>query len=317
MSMSFKTSASCSTVCGTGSSTICTLGANSASCSTVCRCTRSCGSCGSARLAGRVPPHGVFLVEQLEERRIPGHSGPRRVVRGGGPCRLLSPRRAACCSCLPTNSSLNFGRNGAEEWWKVSARTMRTVCRSCFGDKRGRRSRRLMAAPADAFNIGHVNRKGLTRDHTQKGLCMCMATWNGSVSKNLFFLGKKKRTSETPSDPALPSHRALTTVSGRGLHPDVSPQSADVHNHAKTAPVEFQLFLSPFSLHRVCFCATTGMLTTVENCNCGTHGFLPYLDHPRHLKMHNDGRRQPCQRTTLRILTVFCTVRTSVPVSVA
>ena len=42
--------------------------------------------------------HGVFLVVQLEERRVPGHTGPRLTVRGHpGPCRLLSPvgRRAS------------------------------------------------------------------------------------------------------------------------------------------------------------------------------------------------------------------------------
>ena len=60
------------------------------------------------------------------------------------PC---SVREASCCSCLPTHSPLNFGGNAAEEWWKVSARTMRTVCRSCFSHERRRRSRRLLAAP--------------------------------------------------------------------------------------------------------------------------------------------------------------------------
>ena len=29
--------------------------------------------------------------------------------------------------------------------------------------------------------------------------------------------------------------------------------------------------------------AAPGMLTTLKNCNCGTHGFLHYLDYPRHL----------------------------------
>ena len=88
--------------------------------STVCCGTRACGPGGSARLTGRIL-HTATLV--------------------------FCPRRASCCSCLPTRSSLNFGGNGAEEWWKVTARTVRTVCRSCFSHKRSRRSRRLLAAP--------------------------------------------------------------------------------------------------------------------------------------------------------------------------
>ena len=59
------------------------------------------------------------------------------------------------------------------------------------------------------------------------------------------------------SNSPRPRHpRALTAVSARGLLPDVSAQSADVLHYAKNAPVEFQRFLSPFSLHRICFCAT-------------------------------------------------------------
>ena len=41
--------------CGTGISRICTKGTTSAMCSTVRSWTRSCGPCGSARLAGRTP----------------------------------------------------------------------------------------------------------------------------------------------------------------------------------------------------------------------------------------------------------------------
>ena len=52
---------------------------------------------------------------------------------------------ASCFSCLPT--PLNFGGSGAEEWWEVSTRTMRTVCRSCFSHEQSRRSRPLLEAP--------------------------------------------------------------------------------------------------------------------------------------------------------------------------
>ena len=71
---------------------------------------------GECRLcqAGRPPPCGVFVV-QLEEHRFPGHSGTRRAVRGLV-LAVFCPRRAACCSCLPTHTSLNIGGNGAEEW---------------------------------------------------------------------------------------------------------------------------------------------------------------------------------------------------------
>ena len=90
VSRSLRTSTSWSTICGTGTSRICTIGAKSASCSTACRWTRSCGPRGSTRRPRT--PHGVFLIEQREERRIPGHTGLRRAVRGlPGPCRVRSP----------------------------------------------------------------------------------------------------------------------------------------------------------------------------------------------------------------------------------
>ena len=52
--------------------------------------------------AGRPRPCGVF-VAHFEEHRFPGHSGPRRAVRGlSGPCRLLSVGRRAACAFTPT-----------------------------------------------------------------------------------------------------------------------------------------------------------------------------------------------------------------------
>ena len=76
---------------------------------------------------------------------------------------VFGPRRAACCSCLPTHSSLNFGGNGAEEWWKDSARTMRTVCRSCFNHDRSRRSRRRLAAPVSRSPCSDLSTAGVFR----------------------------------------------------------------------------------------------------------------------------------------------------------
>ena len=55
ISKGLKTSTSWSTICGTGSPRIRTMGARSTICSTVCRCTRTCGG-GSSTGPGRPPP---------------------------------------------------------------------------------------------------------------------------------------------------------------------------------------------------------------------------------------------------------------------
>ena len=56
MSTIFRTSSNLPTRCGIGASRICTMGASSPNWSMVCLGTRSCGTGGSARLAGRLPP---------------------------------------------------------------------------------------------------------------------------------------------------------------------------------------------------------------------------------------------------------------------
>ena len=155
VAQNWRTSGNYSTSSGTGTSSIGTRTNASIIFSTVCPL---CPLVGPWRLcqAGRPPPCGVFIV-QLEEHRFPRHSGPRRAVRGlSGPCRLLSVGRA-CCSCLHTHSSLNSGGNAAEEWWKVSAWTVRTVSRSCFSHERSRRSRRLQGGTTVAFDISHMS----------------------------------------------------------------------------------------------------------------------------------------------------------------
>ena len=52
-----KNSSTLSTICGTGASRICTIGASSEGSSTKCRSTRPCG-CTSTRSAGRIPGGG-------------------------------------------------------------------------------------------------------------------------------------------------------------------------------------------------------------------------------------------------------------------
>ena len=107
----------------------------SASCSTACRWTRSCGPRGSTRPFGRVP-HTASSSSNSEKNAV-------------SPATLVFDVQCVASLVLAVSrphSSLNFGGNGAEEWWKVSARTMRTVCRSCFSHERSRRSRLLLAA---------------------------------------------------------------------------------------------------------------------------------------------------------------------------
>ena len=100
----------------------------------------------ASNLRQRCWPAPAGLFDKAEELRPPGHLRARREVRGlRGPCHLRSAQ-GVVLHVSPNKSSLNFGGNGAEEWWKVSARTMRTVCRSCFNHERSRRSRRRLAA---------------------------------------------------------------------------------------------------------------------------------------------------------------------------
>ena len=116
------------------------------------------------------------------------------------PCSV--PVGASCCSCLPTHTSLNFGGNGAEEWWKVSARTMRTVC------------------PADAFNVRHVSRQGLTRDHTQKGAtlgqtacCCCCGCFGRRLTEQTVYVNMSLRANwQEPSS----THRRVLEGSNTG-----------------------------------------------------------------------------------------------------
>ena len=84
-----------------------------------------------------------------------------------------SVRFAACCSCLHTHSSLNSGGNAAEEWWKVSSRTVRTVCCSCFSHERSRRSRRLLAAPLSRSTSATCQPQRFDKSsHKKKGATM-------------------------------------------------------------------------------------------------------------------------------------------------
>ena len=97
--------------------------------------------------------HGVPLQTHLPASRLKSSASLATIVLdvqcvASLVLAVFGPRRASCCSCLPTNSSLNFSRNSAEEWWKVSARTVRTVCRSCFNHERRRRCLRRFAAIA-------------------------------------------------------------------------------------------------------------------------------------------------------------------------
>ena len=141
----WRTSGNCSTISGTGTSSIGTRTNASIICSTVCRCVRSCGPGGSARLAGRHP--AVSSSYNSKNTASPATLVLDVLCVASLVPAVFCPCRAACCSCLHTHSSLNSGGNAAEEWWKVSARTVRTVCRSCFSHERSRRSRRLLAAP--------------------------------------------------------------------------------------------------------------------------------------------------------------------------
>ena len=99
-----------STVCGTGASRVCTMGAKqtkSTMCSTVCFWTRSCGRRSDENLGPH--PRGVF-VKQLEEHRFPrcfGLLSPKSFVRSlPGPVGLLCPwarrtfhQQPPCRSC--------------------------------------------------------------------------------------------------------------------------------------------------------------------------------------------------------------------------
>ena len=126
-----RTSASCSTSCGTGALRICTMGATSAICSTVCLGTRSCGPGGSTRPVGRLPPGSS------------SHSWKSSGWGGGGLC-----RRNASCSSRPSSPALAILSPRGAVWCDISARAMAIDCRSCLKAARSRRPVRRCAAPA-------------------------------------------------------------------------------------------------------------------------------------------------------------------------
>ena len=76
---------------------------------------------------------------------------------------VFCPRRVSCCSRLPIRSSLHFGGNGAEEWWKVSAPFPAHGLPLVLQPQ---------AEPAltPAFNVNHdINRQGLTTNSENRG----------------------------------------------------------------------------------------------------------------------------------------------------
>ena len=121
MSMCLTTSTGWSTISGTGTSRICTMGAKSASCSTVCCCTRSCGLGGSPRQGGRDPPGSPSC--RLKS------SGWGRGSSGTSPC--ASTRTSSLALAV-------FGR--CTLCCLDSARAIATAIRSCRRNERKRRS---------------------------------------------------------------------------------------------------------------------------------------------------------------------------------
>ena len=129
VSRSLRTSTSWSTICGTVTSRSRQAAPRRAAEPALA------GPRGWTRPVGRVP-HTASSSSNSEKNAV-------------SPATLVFDVQCVASVVLAVScphSSLNFGGNGAEEWWKVSARTMRTVCRSCFSHERSRRSRRLLAA---------------------------------------------------------------------------------------------------------------------------------------------------------------------------
>ena len=128
-----RISISWSTVCGTGSSRIFPMGAKSASCSTVYRWTRSCGTEGSARLAGRLP-QGSSSNELKSTGWRRGASGTSRVLQLEPPPRPWPSSGAVRCgaetwpwpqrstaACVATTSAV-VAACAAEQLQKWAAR---------------------------------------------------------------------------------------------------------------------------------------------------------------------------------------------------
>ena len=163
LSKNWSTSRSLSTVCGTGASRICTMGATrtrSVMCSMVCLWTRSCGRGGSARLAGRLPP---------------GSSSYRLKSTGwgGGVVRNL----AVYFVSLSSSPALAF-LCPREEWCNVVAKAAAIDCSSCRHHERSRRCFLRCAALIKGCSLGSISqvqaqKRGARLSQTPCCCCCC------------------------------------------------------------------------------------------------------------------------------------------------
>ena len=172
---------------------------------------------------------------------------------------VFGPRRAACCTCLPTNPFLNFGGNGAEEWWKVSARTMRTVCRSCFNQERSRRSRRRLAAPVSRSPCSDMSTAKVFLNSTQKGKLRWKTTWWWWWC---VFVCGEVRTDD------------LTNV------------FVDKRQWMHLIMEAVSLWTRPPALY-MCTGPEKSPLSKSEHCNCGTGAVFCAPNHPAPVVAHN------------------------------
>ena len=124
-----------------------------------------CGP-GSARLPGRTPGGGAVCARR-----------PSCVACSSTSLALAAvfcPRGAPFC-CISTFST------GPALWWRAAARAMRTVCCSCRGIERSRRSRRRRAAPEgcppeSAMKSRHKERPKFT-NLSEPCWCWCWCVW--------------------------------------------------------------------------------------------------------------------------------------------
>ena len=129
----WSTSGSCSTVCGTGASRICTMGAQqtkSTMCSVVCRWTRSCGR-GSARIPGRNP-----AVSSSNNSKNTASPAALDLCLRGALC-AASPSLSVVCARGP--SYFAPAATLSKLWWAAADRAIATLCCSCRHHERRRR----------------------------------------------------------------------------------------------------------------------------------------------------------------------------------
>ena len=132
---------SCSTVCGTGASGVCTKIAQQAKStmrSMVCRGSRSCGR-GSARTPGRNP-----AVSSSSNSKITASLAALVLCLRGARC-AASPALSVFCARRP--SCVTPAATLSQLWWAATDRAIATLCCSCRHHERRRRCLRRQAAP--------------------------------------------------------------------------------------------------------------------------------------------------------------------------